>query len=142
MVCVMSKILFLISPTINSFTDKDKGSKANRTACAYSHLKNSVSSNIEIAAAAGITAAVGHYKPVLKLETPPKINWKSPKEAAKNLIKDFKAAPRYLRIAAFAAIALSLINRTYKKIEIEHKYEDRAILEETKKEREDKLNSK
>ena len=28
------------------------------------------------------------------------------------------------------------------KIEIEHKYEDRAILEETKKEREEKLNSK
>ena len=139
----MSKILFVISPTINSFTDKDKGSKANRINCAYSHLKNSVTSNIQIISAAGIATAIGHFKPVTKLEKPipynlSKLTLENIKETGKKLFNDFNAAPKYIKIAAITAMSLSLINRTFKKIEIDRKYTNRAILEEAKKDRDAK----
>lgn len=134
----MSKVLFFISPTINSFADKNKGSKANKTACAVSHFTNSAKSNAQIITAAGLTALIGHYMPLTKMAKPNKINWKNLKEASKTILQDFKSAPKAIKIAAFGAMAISLVNRTFKKFEIEHKYLDRAILEETKREREEK----
>src|SRR5574344_1451006 len=135
----MSKILFLISLTINSFYDKDKGSKTNRTACAYSHFTNSLSSNAQILGALGITTAVGHYKPVLNIKRPTKIDFSTIKTTAKQLYEDFKSAPKWLKTIAIGLSAMSLVNRTFKKISIERKYNDRALLDETKKEKEKEI---
>ena len=55
----MSKVLFLVSPTLNSFVDRRKGTTGNKIDCAFQHFKNSTISNVQIGAVAGATALVG-----------------------------------------------------------------------------------
>lgn len=123
----MSKVLFLVSPSLNSFADRRKGTTGNKIDCAFHHFKNSAVSNIQIGAVAGATALVGRsvFNSAVK---------KSP-ELAKQLVgkgvvtKFFKyisAAPKPVKIAAGILAGLSLLTRTYNKGKIEQKYLDRA----------------
>ena len=123
----MSKVLFVISPTLNSFADSRKGTTGNRIDCAMQHFANSAISNAEIAAVAGTTALIGRsaFNSAVK---------KAPELAAQlegkgiltKIAKFISAAPKPVKIAAGALIGLSLLVRSYNTGKIEQKYLDRA----------------
>ena len=46
---IMSKVLFVVSPTLNSFVDPKKGTTGNKIDCAMKHFANSTVSNATIA---------------------------------------------------------------------------------------------
>lgn len=137
----MSKVLFLISPTLNSFADKRKGTTGNKIDCASKHFSNSFVSNLQIgtvAAGAGligrsvvksnISKAFAEAKalgantaslPLADLMASKGNYFKKAKEI-------FKAVPTPVKVIAGALIGLSLLVRTYKKGTIEQKYIDRA----------------
>jgi hypothetical protein len=112
----ISKIFYLISPSLHSLTDSKKGTTGNRIDCAWSHFRNGFISDVFIAAAAGVTVLAG----------------KSAAEVAEGsgLIKKgweyIKAAPKSVKIGAAALTGLSLLLRSYKAGKIEQKYIDRA----------------
>ncbi len=136
----MSKVLFLISPTLNSFVDNRKGTTGNKIDCAMHHFSNSMVSNAQIAATAGVAGLIGHaaikkdIASFAKKAAEGAEVMKHPLEdlmASKgNYLKKakeiFKAVPRPVKYVAGALIGLSLLVRTYNKGKIEQKYLDRA----------------
>lgn len=123
----MSKVLFVISPTLNSFADSRKGTTGNRIDCAMQHFANSAISNAEIAAVAGTTALIGRsaFNSAVK-KAPELAKELEGKGVVKKFIKYFSSAPKAVKIASAALMGLSLLHRTYKKGTIEQKYIDRA----------------
>ncbi len=123
----MSKVLFLVSPTLNSFVDKRKGTSGNKIDCAFQHFKNGMTSNVQIGVVAGATALAGKaaFNSAVK---------KAPELAAQlegkgiltKIAKYISAAPKPVKIAAGALIGLSLLVRSYNTGKIEQKYLDRA----------------
>lgn len=115
----MSKVLFLVSPTLNSFVDKKKGTTGNKIDCATKHFANSMTSNVTIAGLAGVTALAGRAA-----------LGKGASLAGMNVVKKaltlIKAAPTPVKIITGALAGLSILYRTYKAGVIEQKYIDRA----------------
>lgn len=147
----MSKVLFLISPSLNAFADKRKGTSGNKIDCAFQHYKNSTVSNLQIAAVTGAAGAIGlasiksdiaaFTKKALADAKAAQAAGKEAVQIAKHPLADlmsspggllkktkevYKAVPKPIKIIAGALIALSLLVRTYKKGTIEQKYLDRA----------------
>ena len=118
----MSKVLFLVSPTLNSFVDKKKGTPGNRIDCAMKHFSNAVVSDVQIAAVAGTAGLIA------------KANLNKAGLAQQfaqggfiNKVKTlYKAMPKPVKLVAAGLIGLSLLVRNYKKGKIEQKYLDRA----------------
>ena len=123
----MSKVLFLVSPTLNSFVDRRKGTTGNKIDCAFQHFKNSTISNVQIGAVAGATALIGRgvFNAAVK-KAPELATQLEGKGVLTKLAKYINAAPKPVKIAAGALIGLSLLVRTYNKGKIEQKYLDRA----------------
>lgn len=119
----MSKILFLVSPSLNSFADKQKGTTGNKIDCAFQHYKNSTVSNMQIATVAGTTALIGRMFAKKLPETVAKLEGKG---IISKFVEYFKAAPKPVKAVAYALMGLSLLVRTYNKGTIEQKYIDRA----------------
>lgn len=120
----MSKVLFLVSPTLNSFVDKKKGTTGNKIDCATKHFANSMTSNITVAGLAGVTALAGKAVIGKKMpEVAAKLSQMGFAQKAYNLIK---AAPKPVKVIAGALAGLSVLYRTYKAGVIEQKYIDRA----------------
>ncbi len=138
----MSKVLFVISPSLNALTDRRKGTTGNKIDCASKHMGNSIRSNAEIALVACAAGLIG--KSVLNSNIKDAFNKARAMGAvtapniplvtlmgskgkyfqkAKEIIK---AVPTPVKWVAGALIGLSLLVRTYKKGKIEQKYEDRA----------------
>ena len=115
----MSKVLFLVSPTLNSFVDKRKGTTGNKIDCATKHFANSMISNVTVAGLAGATALAGRAA-----------LGKSANLANMGFLKKawtlIKAAPTPVKVVAGALAGLSILYRTYKAGVIEQKYIDRA----------------
>ena len=118
----MSKVLFLVSPTLNSFVDRRKGTTGNKIDCAFQHFKNSTVSNVQIGAVAGATALIGRGV-FNSAELAKQLEGKG---ILTKIAKYINAAPKPVKIAAGALIGLSLLVRTYNKGKIEQKYLDRA----------------
>ncbi len=123
----MSKVLFLVSPTLNSFVDRRKGTTGNKIDCAMQHFKNSAISNVQIGAVAGATALIGKgvFQSAVKKYPALAIQLEG-KGILTKLAKYISAAPKPVKVAAGALIGLSLLVRTYNKGKIEQKYLDRA----------------
>ncbi len=123
----MSKVLFLVSPTLNSFVDRRKGTTGNKIDCAFQHFKNSTVSNVQIGAVAGATALIGRgvFNSAVK-KAPELAKQLEGKGILTKIAKYINAAPKPVKIAAGALIGLSLLVRTYNKGKIEQKYLDRA----------------
>lgn len=123
----MSKVLFLISPTLNSFADRRKGTTGNKIDCAFQHFKNSTVSNIQIGAVAGATALIGRgvFNTAVK-KSPELASQLAGKGVVTKFFKYLSAAPKPVKIAAGVLAGLSLLTRTYNKGKIEQKYLDRA----------------
>ena len=142
----MSKVLFLISPTLNSFADKRKGTSGNKIDCAFQHYKNSTISNWQIAATAGVAGLIGKaainrdiasFTKKAAAAAAGNGNAKALKHPLQDLMASkghyfkkakeiYKATPKPVKVIAGALIGLSLLVRTYKKGKIEQKYLDRA----------------
>lgn len=142
----MSKVLFLISPTLNSFADKRKGTSGNKIDCAFQHYKNSTISNWQIAATAGAAGLIGKAAISRDIASFTKkaaasAGTNGTAKALKHPLQDlmaskghyfkkakeiYKATPTPVKVIAGALIGLSLLVRTYKKGKIEQKYLDRA----------------
>lgn len=116
----MSKVLFLVSPTLNSFVDKKKGTTGNKIDCAAQHFANSMTSNVTVAGLAGVTALAG--RAALGKNAAQLANMGFVKKAY-TLIN---AAPKPVKVIAGALAGLSVLYRTYKAGVIEQKYIDRA----------------
>ena len=118
----MSKVLFLVSPTLNSFVDKKKGTTGNRIDCAMKHFSNAVVSDVQIASVAGTAGLIA------------KANLNKAGLAQQfarggfiNKVKTlYKAMPKPVKLIAAGLIGLSLLVRNYNKGKIEQKYLDRA----------------
>lgn len=123
----MSKVLFLISPTLNAFADRRKGTTGNKIDCAFQHYKNSTVSNIQIGAVAGATALIGRsvFNSAVK-KAPELAAQLQGKGVVTKFFKYLSAAPKPVKIAAAVLTGLSLLTRTYNKGKIEQKYLDRA----------------
>lgn len=117
----MSKVLFLVSPTLNSFVDRKKGTTGNKIDCAMKHFANAVVSDVQIGAVAGAATLIG--RAAAKKANPAALEGLSFFGKAKTI---FKAIPTPVKIIAGALIGLSYIVRNYKKGKIEQKYLDRA----------------
>lgn len=115
----MSKVLFLVSPTLNAFVDKKKGTTGNKIDCATKHFANSMISNATVAGLAGVTALAGRAA----LGKGANLAGMGFMKKAWTLIK---AAPKPVKIIAGALAGLSCLYRTYKAGKIEQKYIDRA----------------
>lgn len=115
----MSKVLFLISPTLNSFVDPKKGTSGNKIDCAFKHFGNAAKYNTGIAATAGVAGLVGLTK--LKATKAPIAG-----TFGKKLAQIYKAIPTPVKVAAGAIIATMLMVKNYNKGRIEQKYIDRA----------------
>jgi len=115
----MSKVLFLVSPTVNALVDRKKGTTGNKIDCAMKHLTNSTISNATLCATAGLTALAG--KGALAA---------SKKALSGGTLSKFwqclKAAPKPVKLIAGAIAGISVLYRTYKAGIIEQKYIDRA----------------
>lgn len=147
----MSKVLFFISPSLNSFADKRKGTSGNKIDCAAQHYKNSTISNWQMAATAGVAGLIGKAaissdiasftKKAAKEAAAATAAGKEAVEVLKHPLQDlmaskgqywkkakeiYKAVPTPAKVVAGALIGLSLLVRTYKKGKIEQKYLDRA----------------
>lgn len=124
----MSKILFLVSPTVNSFFDPRKGTTGNKIDCAMHHYTNSIVSNAEIAAVGTVAGLIG--KSALKNKMATDVALKELMSSKGNWFKKagelYKAVPTPVKVVAGALMGLSLLVRTYNKGKIEQKYLDRA----------------
>lgn len=118
----MSKVLFLVSPTLNSFVDPRKGTTGNKIDCATKHFTNGMRSNIELGALAGVTAFAGKMA-LRKTDLAAQL---ANMGMFKKVATMIKAAPTSVKIVASALGMLSLIHRSYKTGIIEQKYIDRA----------------
>lgn len=116
----MSKVLFVVSPTINSFVDPKKGTTGNKIDCAMKHFANSTVSNVTVAALGGATALAG--KAALAKAGVSVAGMST----VKKIFKYIEAAPKPVKIIAGALAGLSILYRTYKAGIIEQKYIDRA----------------
>lgn len=116
----MSKVLFLVSPALNSFVDPKKGTTGNKIDCAMKHFANSQISNATVAALGGVTMLAG--KAVLAKAGTSLADMGTLKKAWTML----KAAPTPVKVITGALAGLSLLVRTYKAGVIEQKYIDRA----------------
>lgn len=121
----MSKVLFLVSPTVNALVDKRKGTAGNKIDCAFQHYKNSLISNVEIGACAGTAALFGRSGAMKAITEAVKNGAKQP-GPLKTFIECVKHAPKPIKIITGALAAASLLVRTYNKGTIEQKYLDRA----------------
>ncbi len=119
----MSKVLFLISPTLNSFVDPRKGTTGNKIDCAAKHFGNSMVSNIEISALGGLTALAGKAALAKNTELASKV---ANMGMVKKIGMYIKNAPKPVKVIAGALAGLSLLVRSYKAGKIEQKYLDRA----------------
>lgn len=137
----MSKVLFVISPTLNAFADKRKGTSGNKIDCAFQHYKNSTVSNLQIGTVAAGAGAVGYSFVKSAISKASKVAQAAGAATASIPLADlmaskgnymakaktiFKAIPTPVKVIAGALIGLSLLVRTYKKGTIEQKYLDRA----------------
>lgn len=116
----MSKVLFLVSPTLNSFVDKRKGTTGNKIDCATKHFTNSMASNVTVAGLAGVTALAG--RAAMGKNAAQLANMGFLKKAWTMI----KAAPTPVKVIAGALAGVSLLYRSYKAGVIEQKYIDRA----------------
>lgn len=123
----MSKVLFLVSPTLNSFVDRRKGTSGNKIDCAFQHFKNGMTSNIQMGVVAGATALAGRsvINSAIK-KTPELAKQLEGKGILTKVAKYINSAPKAVKIAAGALIGLSLLVRSYNTGKIEQKYLDRA----------------
>ena len=124
----MSKVLFLVSPTLNSFADPRKGTTGNKIDCAMKHFANSAVSNAEIALVGGAAAMIGKGVVNSKMVGNEALStlMKSKGNYFKKALEIYKAIPTPIKAVAGALIGLSLLIRTYNKGKIEQKYLDRA----------------
>lgn len=124
----MSKILFLVSPTLNSFVDPRKGTTGNKIDCATHHFSNAMVSNAEIATVAGIAGFIGKSKLNAQLANNQTLKelMSSKGHYFKKIGEIYKAIPAPVKAIAGALIGLSLIVRSYNTGKIEQKYLDRA----------------
>lgn len=137
----MSKVLFLISPSMNAMVDRRKGTTGNKIDCASKHLANSIRSNAEIAVVAGAAGLIGKSAVKSAINKASKAAKAAGATTASIPLADlmgskgnyfkkakeiYKAMPKSVKMIAGALIGLSLLVRTYKKGKIEQKYEDRA----------------
>lgn len=123
----MSKVLFLISPSLNAFADRRKGTTGNKIDCAFQHYKNSTVSNLQIGALAGATALIGKSSFNAAVKNAPELAAQlQGKGIITKFMKYLNAAPKPIKIAAGILAGLSLLKRTYNKGKIEQKYLDRA----------------
>ena len=124
----MSKILFLVSPTINSFVDPRKGTTGNKIDCAVHHFTNAVVSNAEIVGVAGIAGCFGAAAVKSKMANNPALKelMTSSGKFFKKAVEIYKATPAPVKAVAGALIGLSLLVRSYNAGKIEQKYLDRA----------------
>jgi hypothetical protein len=120
----IGKVVFLVSPTLYALGDKQKGTTGNKIDCASQHFKNGFVSNAGLAATVGATALIG--APFYKKAAGATANFSTVKSALKTIADYVKAAPKPVKIAAGALVALNLIVRSYKAGKIEQKYIDRA----------------
>lgn len=117
----MSKVLFLISPSLNALADRQKGTAGNKIDCAFQHYTNSTRSNIEIGATLGLASLFGRSAAIKALNAAG-----TTAGPLKTFFESLKKAPAPVKYVAGALVALSLLVRTYKKGTIEQKYIDRA----------------
>ena len=124
----MSKILFLVSPTLNSFADPRKGTTGNKIDCATHHFGNAMVSNAEIAAVAGVAGFIGKSRLNGQLANNPALKelMSSKGHFFKKVAEIYKAVPTPVKAIAGALIGLSLLVRSYNTGKIEQKYLDRA----------------
>ena len=118
----MSKVLFLVSPTLNSFVDKKKGTTGNKIDCALKHFSNAVVSDVQIAAVAGAAGLIGKAN-LNKAGLAQQFAQGGFVNKAKAI---YKAVPKPVKAVALGLIGLSLLVRNYNKGKIEQKYLDRA----------------
>ena len=124
----MSKILFLVSPTLNSFVDPRKGTTGNKIDCATHHFANAMVSNTEIAATAALAGFIGKSKLNSQLANNPALKelMSAKGHIFKKISAIYKAVPAPVKAVAGALIGLSLLVRSYNTGKIEQKYLDRA----------------
>ena len=123
----MSKVLFLISPTLNSFVDKRKGTTGNKIDCATKHCANAIVTHTGAAAAIAGAGFAG------KLVTQ-NLAKKSSAAAAsleqmgglKKALTYLQNSPKPVKIIAGAFVGLMALMYSYKAGKIEQKYLDRA----------------
>lgn len=118
----MSKVLFLVSPTLNSFVDKQKGTTGNKIDCALKHFSNAAVSDLQIAAVAGTAGLIARAN-LNKAGLADQFVKGGVVNKAKTL---YKAMPKPVKVIALGLIGLSLLVRNYNKGKIEQKYLDRA----------------
>ena len=119
----MSKVLFLVSPTLNSFVDKRKGTMGNRIDCATKHAGNAIVTHTIAGASLAGAAAIGR---AVASKTPELAQSFATMNPIKKAFKYFAAAPKPVKIAAAAVATVMALLYTYKAGKIEQKYLDRA----------------
>lgn len=123
----MSKVLFVVSPTLNALVDPRKGTTGNKIDCAAQHFKNGVTSNVMIGTTVGATALIGAAAAKNAAKASPELATKLANSGAmKKFFTYLNAAPKGVKIAAAAVTALLVAIRSYKAGTIEQKYIDRA----------------
>lgn len=124
----MSKLLFLVSPTLYSFSDPRKGTTGNKIDCAMHHFTNNVVSNAEIAGVATVAGLIGKSALNGKMVKNPALKelMTSNGKYFKKALEIYKAIPSPVKAVAGALIGLSLLVRSYNRGKIEQKYLDRA----------------
>ncbi len=123
----MSKVLFLVSPTLNSFADSRKGTTGNKIDCAMKHAGNAIVTHTIAGAAIAGAGLAG--RSVLKAKAAASPEFAKELLAMNPVKKAFKylaAAPKALKVAAAAVTGLMALIYTYKAGRIEQKYLDRA----------------
>ena len=86
----MSKVLFLVSPTLNSFVDKRKGTMGNRIDCATKHAGNAIVTHTIAGASLAGAAAIGR---AVASKTPELAQSIATMNPVKKAFKYFAAAP-------------------------------------------------
>ena len=86
----MSKVLFLVSPTLNSFVDKRKGTMGNRIDCATKHAGNAIVTHTIAGASLAGAAAIGR---AVASKTPELAQSIATMNPIKKAFKYFAAAP-------------------------------------------------
>ncbi len=123
----MSKVLFLVSPTLNSFADPRKGTTGNKIDCASKHFANGfVTHTVAGAAIAGaglVGRSIVKKAAVSNPDTAKKLLETGP---VKKAFKYLGAAPKWAKVAAAAVTGVMALIYSYRTGKIEQKYLDRA----------------
>lgn len=123
----MSKVLFLVSPTLNSFADSRKGTTGNKIDCASKHFANGfvthTAAGAAIAGAGLIGRSIVKKAAAVNPETAKQLIEMNP---VKKAFKYLRAAPKWAKITAAAVTGLMALIYSYKTGKIEQKYLDRA----------------